>query len=234
MKSIFQTASWGIQYRVTPEMIQIQSEQPLHIVSSAIVRGGETTAKTIVNRYVPKSYCPADPEREVEEWLDKQRMAKEQTVVLLTAAYVELGSVRVLETEFFRLAVWATAGTGNAARAGRTGPVYLRNQKPGTINLILLIDGKCTSSAMVNSVITATEAKTAALQEIRVTDKNGEIATGTTTDAIVIASTGQRLGNYCHHYAGIASPLGQAIGKEVYEAVREAVMNERRLKGRGV
>ena len=40
---------------------------------------------------------------------------------------------------------------------------------PGTINTIVVIEGSLTDAAMVNAVITATEAKAAALQALNTT-----------------------------------------------------------------
>ncbi len=44
---------------------------------------------------------------------------------------------------------------------------------------------------MVNAVITATEAKTGVLMALNARTKEGDPATGTSTDAIVIACTGR-------------------------------------------
>lgn len=232
MQRVFGRSSWPIHGRVTAEMIQIQSEKPLTVLTSAVVGGGLAEATIILNRHVDKSYCPPDPKAEIQEWLEEKGLSRCQSVVLLTAAYVDQGGFRQVESEYFRLAVWATAGVGNAARAGLDGPVYLGGM-PGTINLILLVDGRMTIPAMVNSIITATEAKAAALQDLGVTDPEGNIATGTNTDAIVVASTQQWVGSYLHQYTGVASPLGRSIGQAVYQAVREAVENERKLRRQG-
>jgi adenosylcobinamide hydrolase len=65
------------------------------------------------------------------------------------------------------------------------------------------------------------------LQDLKVTDARGNPATGTTTDAILIASTQDPARNDLHAYAGLSSPLGSALGKAVCEAVKEAVLKER-------
>ncbi|MFC4546495.1 adenosylcobinamide amidohydrolase [Paenactinomyces guangxiensis] len=233
MKPVFAQSSWPICYQVTSEMIQIHSDRPLRVLTSAIMGGEEQAATLILNRHVQKSYCPPDPEAEVKEWLNGKRISTKGTVVLLTAAYVDQADFRVQASDGFRIAVWATAGVGNAARAGVEG-MDDSPGKPGTINLVLVIDGELTQAAMVNSIITATEAKSAALQDLAVTDSAGNIATGTTTDAIVVAATQQRVGSVLHRYAGVASPLGQVIGRLVYRAVREAVLNEKRIKQKGI
>ncbi|MDD4369390.1 MAG: adenosylcobinamide amidohydrolase [Oscillospiraceae bacterium] len=56
---------------------------------------------------------------------------------------------------------------------------------------MVLVDGNLTGAAMVNAVITATEAKTRAIFQAGVRLPDGDMATGTTTDAIVIACTGR-------------------------------------------
>jgi len=127
---------------------------------------------------------------------------------------------------------WATAGLGNKARAGLTLPAAALY--PGTINIIVLTNAQLTDAAMANAVITATEAKAAALQElaVRVPAPGGErtaagasdaaalpLATGTTTDAVLIAATER--GRLCR-YAGTATQLGYMIGRTVYESVLAA------------
>ncbi len=70
--------------------------------------------------------------------------------------------------------------------AGVSEPAPLR---PGTMNIVVLIDANLVQSALVNAVITTTEAKTGALLAHTVRTVEGYTATGTSTDAIVIACT---------------------------------------------
>lgn len=108
---------------------------------------------------------------------------------------------------------FVTVGLSNKARAGEPAPAAALY--PGTINTIVIVNAAMTDSAMVNAVITATEAKAAALQDLGVTTASGRAATGTTTDAVVIASAGE---GYRREYAGTATRLGHLIGRAVYEA----------------
>ena len=66
---------------------------------------------------------------------------------------------------------------------------------------------------MINAVITATEAKSAALFEL------GHTFTGTNTDAVVVARTG---GEY-YEYAGPASEIGSRIWDAVKRGVKESL-----------
>lgn len=80
---------------------------------------------------------------------------------------------------------------------------------------------------MVNAIITATEAKTAALQQLGIIEQaNGQAATGTTTDAIVIGVSQAASWNALHAYAGVATTIGCAIGEAVYDTVLEATRTQ--------
>ncbi len=92
----------------------------------------------------------------------------------------------------------------------------------GTINIMVIIDGNPTDSCMVSTVITATEAKTAALWELGIRSRySGDLATGTITDAIIVAKTNRGPPIV---YGGPASKLGQIVGYCTRKAVKDAVM----------
>ena len=82
---------------------------------------------------------------------------------------------------------------------------------------------------MARAIITATEAKTAALEDLHVPStytKNGQ-ATGTGTDSIIVVSgtSGPRV-----TYPGGHSRIGELMGKAVYEAVVEALGKQNGFK----
>jgi adenosylcobinamide amidohydrolase len=216
---------------VGPSNVHVRSEDVLTVPSSAPVRGGWCEADCIVNRRVPVDYHEADPQQDTVRWLIRHGFEPRRTVALMTAARTEDAVLTRVDGEGFCLTALVTAGVGNAVRAGRPGFSDDDRWRPGTINTILLVDGNVTESAMVGAVVTATEAKAAALQDLRVTDSEGNIATGTSTDAVVIARI-CRTRDRVHHYAGTVSPLGRAVARAVYDAVAEAVLRERtREKG---
>ncbi|RLI76081.1 adenosylcobinamide kinase [Archaeoglobales archaeon] len=88
------------------------------------------------------------------------------------------------------------------------------NERIGTINTIIVVDAEMSGGAMVNAVITATEAKAKALIEL------GYDFTGTNTDAVIVAMCG---GKY-YEYAGPMSELGQKIWLAVSGAVKESLL----------
>ncbi len=70
-------------------------------------------------------------------------------------------------------------------------------------------------------MMTATEAKAQALRELDIKDSRTDtIATGTSTDSMLIAATqhGETL-----PYAGTATELGQLIGKSVFTETKKAI-----------
>ena len=91
--------------------------------------------------------------------------------------------------------------------------IQVRKVGAGTINIILVVDADLSDGGMVNAVITATEAKSAALIEL------GHSFTGTNTDAVVVA----RIGGEYYEYAGPASELGSRIWHAVKKGVRESL-----------
>jgi iron complex transport system ATP-binding protein len=148
----------------------------------------------------------------IEPYVGMMTKARTQDVRVAVETHAEVTVVAVV-----------TAGLSHPTAAGVSSPVEWR---PGTINTILLIDASLTPTAMVNAVITATEAKTLGLVEARVRAPHGELASGTSTDSMLIATT-ERGARF--EYAGPISPVGALIGR-----VRRAMMNGMQKWGRGI
>ena len=202
----------------------ICSPEPFLTLSSALIGGGLAERKYLINMQVPHGYESMDPQADMLERLNEIGFPLPDTSAMMTAADVKQVVEGYMTGEQFRLAVFVTAGVGNAARAGkkriRTYPGYTA----GTINIIVIVDGKMTPAALVNAVVTITEAKAAALQDLGVVDaKVGGIATGTTTDSVIVASTQSEAYTGVHQYAGTATELGSAIGDNVYHALTVAL-----------
>ncbi|MEW9698614.1 adenosylcobinamide amidohydrolase [Paenibacillus sp. SI8] len=208
--------------------LRIQSETPLRTLNSSPWGGGFGSHTNLINRQVDRFYQAADPIGEMNTFLAEEGIDSHVTASMLTAAKVkhvgfsslcweEAAQVELSthgdSRERLQVASWVTVGLGNKARAGAELPAS--SLYPGTINSIVIINGLLTDAAMVNAVITATEAKTAALQALGI-KVGGAFATGTTTDAVLIAATGR---GRLLSYAGTATQLGYLIGRTVYEAV---------------
>ncbi|MCL1970572.1 MAG: adenosylcobinamide amidohydrolase [Candidatus Bathyarchaeota archaeon] len=125
----------------------------------------------------------------------------------------------------------ATAGAkNNALRMGTDTGNWIEtktNFKPatGTINILLLTNTTLTTGAMARAIITATEAKTAALQDLNYmsTPTPHAQATGTGTDTMIIIS-GTDKQNTIHHTGG-HTKIGELIAKATKNAVTQGLKN---------
>jgi len=166
--------------------------------------------------------------REVKERIAKHlRIAPEEIAMLATAADMDNRAVVVKEFKPFVVVALVTAGAKtNALRTGVDEGKYIEGMEPqGTVNIILLTNAQLTDGAMARAIITATEAKTAAFQDLNVPSSytKGAQATGTGTDNIrvVTGTNGPRVS-----YTGGHSKIGELIGKAVYEAVVDALKKQ--------
>ncbi|MEG0134415.1 MAG: adenosylcobinamide amidohydrolase [Cetobacterium sp.] len=94
--------------------------------------------------------------------------------------------------------------------------------KPGTINILLMIDGHLNPGTLARTIITATEAKTATIQELLVgSNYSTGLATGSGTDGIITYCNLESSRKY--NNAGKHSKLGELIGVAVKEALKKAL-----------
>ena len=144
---------------------------------------------------------------------------------LITLA--EMNNLSIVNESFKNLDVTAISTAGvrtNASRAGDPASYWEENGEFhfGTINIIVLVNVKLSESTLMEAFMTATEAKTVALNNLKIPSQysNG-YATGTGTDGLCIFSdidSGDVVTN-----AGKHSKLGELIGKCVIESVTKAV-----------
>lgn len=196
--------------------IILYSQQPLQILSSAVVGGGFARARYILNCHVRKGYCHAYPAADLAAMAHDLGIV-EPFVGMMTAARMHEACTTTLQEGDVTVAAVVTAGLSNPAAPGLSPPAIFR---PGTINLILLIDAHLTPAASVNAVITATEAKAQIVLAHGTRTPEGYAATGTSTDAIIMACTGR---GEALPYAGPVTRVGWLIGRCVRTALAAAL-----------
>ena len=151
----------------------------------------------------------------------------DEVALMGTAANMNYAAIVTQEDHALEVTAVVTAGVqGNAACAGD--PAAWREGERGwekiggTINTMLLINHPLTDAALARSVVTMTEAKTAALQRLAVSSLySSDPATGTGTDQFAIAAP-----EAGRHRLTSASPhvkLGELIGCAVRDATLEAL-----------
>jgi adenosylcobinamide amidohydrolase len=179
--------------------------EPLLAISSAPVGGGIGLRHWVMNAQVPHAYARHDPETHLGE-MAFERGLTGPGVGMLTAVDLrtvwrdEDGGARVDVSVGITLPTWAAApDEGLEADRG-----------PGTINVVGIVPERLSRAAMVNAVMTVTEAKAQALWDA------GVPATGTASDAVCIACPDE--GN-AHPFGGPRSLWGARLARAVYRAV---------------
>jgi adenosylcobinamide amidohydrolase len=169
----------------------------------------------------------------------------ESCAILGTAANMNNAA---FQSETFReLEVVAVCTGGVECNAGRAGDPAsnfetadgfekIRDQEdingPGTINTMLFINKPLTPGTLTRTIVTATEAKTAVLQELAVNSRySDKLATGTGTDQIAVATLLNDEPPLTS--AGKHVSLGELIGLAVYKAIKKTLALQNSLTPEG-
>ena len=147
---------------------------------------------------------------------------------LITLA--EMKNVSIVTKEFKNMEVTAIVTAGvrtNASRAGDVASYWEDNGEFhfGTINIILLTNVCLEKSTLTEAFMTITEAKTVALNDLKIPSQysNG-FATGTGTDGVAVFSNTDSQNILTN--AGKHSKLGELIAKSVIEAISKAIRKQ--------
>ena len=150
------------------------------------------------------------------------------TSLLFTGA--DMDNLSVQRQQYKEMSVYALVTAGVRSNAVRMAEDIGAYYEPGTINMIIMANMQLTPRAMNRAILSATEAKTAALQDLDIRSSYTPMtnpATGTGTDnIIVVQGVGPRIDN-----AGGHSKMGELIAKAVYAGVREAVFRQNGIVG---
>lgn len=204
-------------------------------ISTSELNGGyKKNFKTAFNHYLSQENIDFLEDYSVKDYLIRQSgilgIDPKFTTGLLTSAQMENACVVTKQYRNLEVSAITTAGVRvNASRAGDSASYYEENGDfqfdVGTINVIILTNVCLEPGTLANGLVTATEAKTVALSNLRIPSQfsNG-FATGTGTDGIAIFSNSESdniLSN-----AGKHSKLGELIAKCVIESISEAIKRQ--------
>lgn len=189
-------------------------------LSSAVLGGGLTRARSWFNLQVSPDYSRTDPERHLTE---EAEGLIAPVIGMLTAARV----ADFQASAFGDARCWATVGARHAIAAAATRPRPA--PRIGTINMLVIADAPLTDAALVGAVQTAVEAKAQALADAGVRALNARaFATGTATDSLcVVCPPGSRVA-----FAGPATRIGGDIARAVHRAVFSGASAERDMRRR--
>ncbi len=216
---------------VTESHLAVSYDRPRLSLSTAIYGGGFKEICHAVNQKLTVFY-PSEsqfPGGSVSEYLrlslQEQGYAPEKSCALLTAAKMEWHCKKSLSYKSLAVDAITTGGVEKTAARAGSSPLYEETDghfaPVGTINIILSVNASLPPGIMARSLITITEGKTAALQDLGVADvNNGLPATGTGTDGITLIT------DPCgplYTDAGTFSMLGYLLSKAAYDTVRQCL-----------
>jgi adenosylcobinamide amidohydrolase len=181
-------------------------------VSTALVGGGIVPCAWWLDAQVDKEYFHPDPVAHAREVAGGLGLAPDAGVAMLTAADVRRWTVADDEG----VLAAATVGLGLPVLAAVPAEVAAREaaEPVGTVNILVAVPAPLSDAALVNAVVTATEAKVQALAEA------GLRATGTSSDAVCVACVDTR-GAEPEPYGGPRSLWGARLARAVHAAVAE-------------
>jgi adenosylcobinamide hydrolase len=214
----------GLIHEVSAEAVVVQSRAPLTVLSSAIAGGGLVTARAVVNLHVARNWSPPPHgarsgwEAAVDDFAARRALPTPY-VGLATSARTEHTQVASETAHGIEVLVLASVGLSNPVAAG-VSRCAVPTATPSTINTIVVVDARAPAAALVNVVITVTEVKTAVLRDAGLRCPDGWPATGTSTDAVVVATTGH--GPACQ-FGGPISDLGAVTARAARRALQRGV-----------
>jgi adenosylcobinamide amidohydrolase len=181
-------------------------DEPRLVASTATVGGGLGERDWVLNAQVPLDYDRLDLDAHVAE-IAAELGCRGRGTGLLTAAALtprglaEDGGVVASATVGVSKPTWA-ADVDDAVSAW----------VPGTINVVVEVPVRLSEAALLNAILTATEAKSQALFE------RGVPGTGTASDAVCITCP---TAGGVEPFAGPRSPWGARLARAVHAAVLE-------------
>jgi adenosylcobinamide hydrolase len=207
----------GVAVVIDAEGVAVKAATPLAAASSALVGGGLAVVEAILNVHVPKGFACADSAEALAMFARRHRVSGPY-VGLLTSAWTEKAERASSQRGALSAVAVVTVGLSNAITAG-VSPV-VRAAPPSTINTIVIVDGDAEPAALLNALMTVTEVKTLALVEAGVKGAAGHDATGTSTDAVVVATT-QRGAR--QQFGGPISDFGWVTARAADIALRRGI-----------
>ena len=187
-------------------LLEWRFAEPLLAASSAPLGGGLGRRAGVINAQVARAYARRDPEAHLLE-LASGRGLLGPGVGMLTAVdvrrtwHADDHEARVDVSVGITTPTWAAAPDEPPDRGGIS---------PGTINVVAIVPERLSDAAMVNAVMTVTEAKAQALWDA------GVSATGTASDAVCVLCPDR---GSAHPFGGPRSPWGARLARAVHRAV---------------
>jgi adenosylcobinamide amidohydrolase len=252
---IINTYYGGVEIHREEKIIYAKFILPHQVLSTCRVAGGFQTGLRYVynhqscepaghgHRLAPSAW--RNPVAYRQKVCEPYGLPAEECATLGTAANMNNAAFVCQEFRDLQVVAVCTGGVEtNAGRAGDPAAVVETPEGferlypdtgmpgPGTINTMIFINKPLIPGAMVRVIMTATEAKSAALQELAVNSRYSDgLATGTGTDQIVVAAMQTDAPPLTS--AGKHAKLGELIGRAVLESTKKTLALQNSLTAAG-
>ncbi|SES86144.1 adenosylcobinamide amidohydrolase [[Clostridium] polysaccharolyticum] len=239
-KQLVYTCKNGDKLYYQKRGIWIEFADRRRVLSTSVLNGGlREDIKGVFNfNCLADQYACDLTEDTYEQELQKNAkqigLMKEPVTGLSTAAWVEFLSVQTEAFEELEVTAAVTGGIDkNAVRAGDLASYYewdgeyhminpAEKITKGTINILLEINQNLAPGVLTRALVTCTEAKAAAIEELMIGSLYSEdFATGSGTDGTILICDSTSV--HALTDAGEHSKLGELIGNVVKKAVKEAL-----------
>jgi adenosylcobinamide amidohydrolase len=205
------------------------------VMSTSMHNGGYREDLTAVFNHdvnpgpgMPCDYCKEGDESRKKFIIDELGLDYDTVAYMATIVSMDNAVIRTETYDELTVTAIATASVEvNGGRVGEKATSYEKHGqsvslRPGTINIMVFTNADMTPGCMARAIITATEAKTAALQEMMAGSlRSSGIATGTGTDNMIIVANAES--DNLLTYAGKHGKLGELIGVTVMSAVKQSL-----------
>ncbi|WP_461632791.1 adenosylcobinamide amidohydrolase [Labilibaculum euxinus] len=212
---------------LTDQFLHVEFQNPVRMVSSAILNGGCQIVDHFLNTKVDANFKGErtdfeSPDITLKEIVDSQNWEGNCVGMMTAALMSSFRRVRV-EKQGVWIEVFVTSGVSNARRAGDEADYQFVNeecQKIGTINILVTTNANLSDAGMVECIMMVAEAKAACLQDLKVLSPvSGLLATGTGTDSTAIACGTGPVVQYCGKHV----LFGEMLAKTTYEAIYKSL-----------
>ena len=206
------------------------------VLSTSVYNGGYHEDFDAVYNYDAKLGAGMPCEMLADTYLEHMRLISKRLALnpdkvsgMATAASMENVAVETLKYKELTVTAIVTGGIEtNGGKVGDPADYYRPVEKPdkfGTINIMLLMDCDMPEGTLARALVTCTEAKTAAIQELLEGSKysNGIALEVDPVLTIIVANSESPL--YLEG-AGKHSKLGELIGRTVLKAVKRALAKQ--------
>ncbi|MBQ9026567.1 MAG: adenosylcobinamide amidohydrolase [Methanobrevibacter sp.] len=229
---VFKTSSLDEVFYLK-DSIFIKFTNNRNTISSSVLNGGICNdLKFVFNHHLSQENIDYLEDHDLKDYLErlcgqlKFDPAKSSGLVTLA----RMKNLSIITKKYKKLEVTAITTAGvrvNAVCAGDDASYYEQNGEfyPGTINSILLVNSKLDDSTLVEAFMTACEAKTVALNRLKIPSQfSNSFATGTGTDGLIISSNLDSDNIITN--AGKHSKLGELIARSIIESIHVAIKKQ--------